>query len=337
MSRSRFLPVPRPLATPAIALFPLTLSLLSFGCSGEPARTESKTGASRPTVVAGPAGDTIDDTTSSAGARAMEASFAYGERSFRDGKYIDAAATFGAWSARHPRSVWGQYMLGIAAWKAGDLVSAEAAFDRALAIDSTHRKSLVNSGRVLLDAGRPAEASARIERALALEPTSGESLRLLGRARGELGATEAAIEAYHQALALDGQDAWAMNNLGHLLIQSGRFQEALPPLARAVKLRTDVPMFQNNLAAALERGGYYTASAKAYGAALAADSGYRKAATGLERVQGKPDAPAFGALDLNALADQFETDRQSWSAERDGTDSTETLRLDSIGPDSLRL
>ncbi|MBA3658435.1 MAG: tetratricopeptide repeat protein [Gemmatimonadales bacterium] len=336
MSRSRFLPAHRPLVTAALALFPLTLSLLSLGCSGEPARTASKTGASRPTEVAGPVGDTIADTNSSAGATAMEASFADGERSFRDGKYADAAATFGVWSARHPRNVWGQYMLGVAAWKAGDLASADAAFDRALAIDSTHRKSLVNSGRVLLDAGRPAEARARIERALALEPTSGESLRLLGRARGELGETDAAIEAYHQALALEGEDAWAMNNLGHLLIQSGRFQEALPPLTQAVKLRTEVPMFQNNLATALERGGYYTASAEAYRAALAADSGYRKAAVGLERVQGRADAPVFGTLDLHALADQFETDRQSWSTDGHGIDSTETLETDSLGPDSIR-
>ena len=69
-------------------------------------------------------------------------------------------------------------------------------FDEALRLDPDHRKSLLNSARVLLETGQPGQALERVERGLGLEPLSAEGLRLLGRARVELGQFDEAIDAY---------------------------------------------------------------------------------------------------------------------------------------------
>jgi superkiller protein 3 len=202
-------------------------------------------------------------------------------------------------------------MHGLSSWKAGDPEQAISAFDEALRLDPQHRKSLLNSARVLLETSRPREALERIERALSIEPLSGEGLRLLGRARYELKQIPEAIDAYQRAIALDERDAWAMNNLGLIYIQQDRSDAALPILARAVELRSNSPVFQNNLGTALERTGHFAASRSAYEAALAADSTYGKSAASLARV-----TPLIGSdtstVDLPALVAEFQTEVQRW-------------------------
>lgn len=184
-------------------------------------------------------------------------------------------------------------------------------FDEALRIDPQHRKSLLNSARVLLDTGRPREALERVERAMALEPLSAEGLRLLGRARYELKQVPEAIDAYQRAIALDEGDVWALNNLGLIYIQQDRSEAALPVLARAIELRNDSPVFQNNLGTALERTGHFTAAVKAYESALAADSTYGKASASLARITPLA-ATDTTTVDLSALASEFRAEVERW-------------------------
>ena len=161
---------------------------------------------------------------------------------------------------------------------------ATEAFDRALQLDPSHRKSLFNSSRVLLEMGQPKQALERIEKALALEPMSSEGLRLLGRP-GTSSATWTARSRRTTAPSPSmSDDVWSMNNLGLIYIEQGRSAEALPPLARAVELRSNSPVFRNNLGTALERAGYPVGAAKAYEAAIAVDSTYGKASVSLARV-----------------------------------------------------
>lgn len=221
----------------------------------------------------------------------VPASFADGEAAYNAGNYVAAADVFTRYLEERPNNAWGHYMLGLSAWKGGDLEGAEEAFIESLRLDPNHVKSLVNLSRVLLDADRPDEAVDLLARADDLEPSSNAVHRLRGRAYGKQGQIDAAVEAYHQAIDLDERDSWSMNNLGLLLIEHGRAPEALPLLTRAIEIRNDVPSFHNNLGMALEHSGRFRDAAVAYGGALAANAGYEKAARNLARVEHLEDVP----------------------------------------------
>ncbi len=303
------------------------LAALLIGCGGEGSRTTTVaatvTAATRDTAAPAPA-----STAAPVPAPARAVSYEAADSAFRAGRYGEAAELFAAYTESKPDNPWGFYMLGISSWKAGDLDRAELAFERALERDPGHLKSLLNSTRVLLELGRVPEALQRVEAALALEPSSGEAHRLLARVQDRLGDGAAAAASYRHAIALDDRDAWAMNNLGVLYLERGYYAEALPPLARAVELRSTSPVFQNNLGQALERVGYFEAARGAYEAALAADSGYAKAAVGLERVIGRTDDPSLAPLDLAALAREFQSSVESWrAASGDGTSPGESAAV----------
>ena len=218
-------------------------------------------------------------------------SFADGEAAYRARKYADATAIFEGYTERRPVNPWGHYMLGLSAWKSGDLPKSEQAFEKALSIDPHHVKSLVNLSRVFIDQKRHDEAVDRLTRASEIEPESAEVYRLLGRTYHTQRKTDEAVAAYRQAIDLDERDAWSMNNLGLLLLETKRADEALPLLTSAVELRKDVPEFHNNLGMALEHTGRFRAAATAYGEALTIDPRYEKAKQNLARVEAVKSGP----------------------------------------------
>jgi len=223
-------------------------------------------------------------------------------------------ALFTAYTGERPENPWGHYMVGLSSWKGGDRELAERAFLDALALDSSHVKSRLNLGRVLLETERPREALEHIDVAVGLEPGSSDGYRLRARAFEALGWVEDAIASYKTAIVTDGEDVWALNNLGLILIQQGRFREALGPLARATQLEKGkgVASFFNNLGIALERTGHYAAAAGAYRAALGVDETYGKASVNLARVVERTNDPAAGVIDLSAIADSFVSEVERW-------------------------
>ena len=241
-----------------------------------------------------------------------DVSYETAEAVYRSGRYEDAARHFEVYTASHPANAFGHYMLGLSAWKSGDLKAAEKAFDAALALDPSHVKSLLNSSRVLLDADRATEALERIERALEIDSASSDGLRLLGRANVALGRTDEAIGAYRRAIVADNGDVWSMNNLGLIYIEAGEAEQALAPLARAVELRPTAPVFRNNLGIALERTGQLLSARKAFEAALTADSTYGKAAASLARVNAQADTLSADTVDLSELAQGFRMQVRIW-------------------------
>ena len=310
------------------------------GCSGGEhggggsTTTTASTGAATPAVTHSTTSGTTTEQPHAAAAATVIPSYADAERAYQRGSYEEAAGMFRSYTEGNPDNAWGQYMLGLAAWKSGDDSLALEAFDAALRLDPTHRKSLFNSARVLLDTGRPVEALERVQQALAIEPLSNEGLRLLGRARFELGRTEEAIDAYQRALALDERDVWAMNNLGYIYIQQGRSEDALRPLARAVEIRSNVPVFQNNFATALERSGHFTSAAESYEAALQADSTYSKAAVGLERVRAHAAGSDTTTVDVAEVSREFQQQIEEWRARDTAADSTNDSEAVSPSADS---
>ena len=308
----------------AVSWFALAAAVnLAAGCgrSDRPETTSSSAGASTPVVTAS-SGST--ETVSETRPKVEPVTYERAESTFGSGNYSEAAQLFSLYTEGHPENPWGHYMLGISAWKSGDLERALGAFERSLELDSTHRKSLFNSSRVLLDMDRPQDALERIEKGLAQEPHSNEGLRLLGRARHELGQVDKAIDAYQRALAADDRDVWSMNNLGLIYIEQGRSKEAIPPLARAVELKSTAPVFQNNLGVALESSGFPVAAAKAYEAAIAADSTYAKAAVSLARVTEGGQEPESEPVDLGTLAQQFVNEIEAWRESTPVRDSSAT-------------
>jgi predicted Zn-dependent protease len=288
------------------------------------ATTTVSTGAATPSTTPG-SSTTAGEKSRSFAVGTVVPSYADAERAFHRGRYEEAAGMFQAYSESEPDNAWGHYMLGLSSWKTGDHTRALEAFDAALRIEPSHRKSLLNSARVLLETGRPQDALDRVERALAIEPLSGEGLRLKGRAHHELGQIAEAIDAYERALALDDRDVWAMNNLGYLYIQQGRSDAALLPLARAVEIRSNVPVFQNNFGTALERSGHFVAARGAYEAALQADSTYGKAAVGLARVNAHGAESDTSSVDVATLSREFQAEVEQWRSRTVTADSTQQV------------
>ena len=213
------------------------------------------------------------------------ASFADGKTAYGEKKYGDAALIFERYTVRRPENAWGHYMLGLSAWKSGDLAKAESAFEKALSIDQRHVKSYANLSRLFIDQKRHEEAVARLTRAADIDPSSVEVQRLLGVAYHAQGKTDESVAAYRRAIELNELDAWSINNLGLVLLETQRADEALPLFEKAVELRKNVPAFHNNLGMALEHTGRFGDAAAAYASALAVDPGYEKAKRNLARVE----------------------------------------------------
>jgi tetratricopeptide (TPR) repeat protein len=212
-------------------------------------------------------------------------SFADGEAAYRARNYSDATAIFEHYTGQRPGNPWGHYMLGLSAWKSGDLAKSERAFEAALSVDPQHVKSLLNLSRVFIEQQRHADAIDRLTRAADIDPESIQVHRLLGRTYHTEGKTGEAEDAYRRAIEVNELDAWSMNNLGLLLFETKRAEEALPLLYRAVELKPEAAAFHNNLGMALEHTGRFREAAAAYQGALAADPGYEKAKRHLARIE----------------------------------------------------
>lgn len=237
------------------------------------------------------------------------------ESLYREGEYGPARRHFSAYVEKEPDNPWGHYMLGLSAWKGGDLEGSLEALEAALERDPDHVKSLVNLSRVLLELDRPQDALPRVRRALEVAPDDPDVRRVAGNVQVDLGHPWQAVARYREALTLDGSDAWAANNFGLVLLREGRYRDAAGPLARAVELEPGQPVFRNNLGAALERTGRPVAAAEAYRAA--AEAGHEKARVSLARVEevGVPEEADPRSPEIETLARRFAEDVRSWGPE----------------------
>jgi predicted Zn-dependent protease len=137
-----------PFAVLAAALLPL---IAACGNDNQPVTTTLPGSAT--TAAAAP--DTAPGTVTETTAATVPASYVDAEAAYTARKYAEAAELFGSYTRATPENPWGHYMQGLSAWKAGDSEQAMSSFDEALRLDPRHRKSLLNSSRVLLDTGRP--------------------------------------------------------------------------------------------------------------------------------------------------------------------------------------
>jgi tetratricopeptide (TPR) repeat protein len=119
--------------------------------------------------------------------------------------------------------------------QSGQLVDAEQAGRRAVALDAGLVAGWNNLGIVLQEAGKLDESRTCLERVVALEPGYAEAQNNLGNTLKRLGLLEEARARYQQALDLVPTYAEALSNLSNLLTDLGLHDEALAYARRAIE------------------------------------------------------------------------------------------------------
>jgi tetratricopeptide (TPR) repeat protein len=159
----------------------------------------------------------------------------------------------------------------------GDLVEAEAAYGRVLALEPDHAEALNNLGNVLRALKRPDEAVVRLRQALAARPEHPAILSNLGLALGDLRRFAEAAECHRRAIAIDPKLAAGHNNLGLALKELGLIAEAQASYRSALALNPGFAEALNNLGNALRAEGRLEEAIAAYQAAVAIKPDYADA------------------------------------------------------------
>ena len=234
-----------------LTLIPCIAAAIALGACGGKRTPSGDANAAEVTTESGETKNVSTPTGPTGPVATSPVSFDDAKLAFTDKRYAESVRLFTAYTGEHPDNVWGYYMLGLSAWKAGDRDAAVSALRSAVEKDSTNVKSRLNLSRVLIEQGKADEALPQVEAVLQLDSASNEAYRLLGRVKVATGDSAGAIEAFKHAIVLDGTDVWAMNNLARVYIDQGKFDEALGPLARAIEIDSTVTTFQRNFGFAL--------------------------------------------------------------------------------------
>jgi tetratricopeptide (TPR) repeat protein len=118
---------------------------------------------------------------------------------------------------------------------------AEAAFHRALDIDSEYVDALIGLGQAALAGGRLQESLRLLDRAIELEPPRAEAHLTKGRTLEALGRPTDAQDAYFRAIEADPDLAAASIRIAALQLDSGRLDQALARLDGVVELMPEDP------------------------------------------------------------------------------------------------
>jgi hypothetical protein len=116
---------------------------------------------------------------------------------------------------------------GCAAFAAGRLTEAEAAFRDMLAVAPDNAEAMSNLGAVLNATQRPAQAEAACRSAISAQPSLWAAWGNLGTALHRQQRYDAAVAAYAKALRCKPNDVNACTNLGVALAEQGRMRLAL--------------------------------------------------------------------------------------------------------------
>jgi Flp pilus assembly protein TadD len=167
-------------------------------------------------------------------------------------------ATSGAFAARDASVV------GIAAYKKGDLPTAIDRFTSAVEANPRDASALNNLGQVLVRAGRAREAITYFDRAIALNGDSWAYHFNRARAYAELKDWPRAADGYRRAAQLFPDDYATQFNLAKALQAGGDLPAALAAFERAIALAPGAADFQLSYGLALEAASRPRDAAAAY-------------------------------------------------------------------------
>lgn len=154
--------------------------------------------------------------------------------------------------------------LGVMAAMRGDVPTAGANFDRALALEPHNPEALYNRGRLRLDTGDVTGAATDLEAAVAADPTMARArinLAIVRIRQGNLDDAEALLRA---ALAIDPGDPRALTNLGEVRRALGDADQAIALYRRALASDASYAHAAARLGVALESRGDTAGALAAY-------------------------------------------------------------------------
>ena len=164
------------------------------------------------------------------------------------------------------------------------LPKAEAAAQRALALDPRLAEAHASLGLIRSNQGRVKEGLAELESAIKLDPDYAPAWVWYGTALGNLKRDADKLAAYERAYQLDPALPPAVSNLAGEYSRLGRFRDAIPLAERMVRLRpVDASMWHERIGSALDALGVPSEAIAAFRRALDADPNNVAAIAGMSR------------------------------------------------------
>jgi len=156
---------------------------------------------------------------------------------FQRGAYEEAERICRTLLANTPGDPGLLQLLGLSAYRRGQLVDAEAALSKAASVAPDSSEIQANFAAILRAQGRLAEAEAANRRAIAIRPDFPEAHHNLGNALRDQGKFPEAEAAFRRATELrpDFTDAWL--SLARMLQLTGRLAESETVFRRVLELR----------------------------------------------------------------------------------------------------
>jgi tetratricopeptide (TPR) repeat protein len=177
------------------------------------------------------------------------------------------------------------HLLGMIAYRAGNLEAAADLIRSAIAIHDTGATYHMNLGTVLHAQGRLDEAETLFRRALTLNPNVAEAHVNLGNVLQARGEFDESVTCYERALALKPDSAEAHNNLGNAHQSQGRINLAIAWYERALAIKPDYAEVYCNLGNARQAEDRLDEAAALYQRALTLKPDYAEAFYNLGNVR----------------------------------------------------
>jgi serine/threonine protein kinase/tetratricopeptide (TPR) repeat protein len=136
--------------------------------------------------------------------------FLLGHCHYAQRRFLESAGDFAVAAARGPKFAWAHFNRGLALAKAGRLIGAQDAYDRALEIDPDFPEARVNRALVELELNQPARAAVDLTLAIKLGRDDAVILAALGEALARQGKRDEAERVFAGILARNPADSVAL-------------------------------------------------------------------------------------------------------------------------------
>lgn len=178
-----------------------------------------------------------------------------GRALFKSGDVAAALKAFDDAAKTSPQNATAHYYRGLSLEALRKPTEAEAAYRRAVSIDSKFVEAQNNLGGLLLAQGKTDAAAAAFRAAIAAKPRNARAHFNLGVCLERQNKHSEALESYQTALKLDPSDGQSALNLGVAQRRAGRNEQALATLKLATGLSPKEPQAFTNYGLALSDAG----------------------------------------------------------------------------------